>query len=115
VRGAVEVDDRTVDEALLVGGVADQFVGDLVVDRGHRLGDPLAAVAVAAVTQLNGLELAGGGAAGHPGAFDGPVVEQGFDLDRRVAPGVDDLPRLYCLDGRHGVLRIFGSFGTTGS
>ena len=56
-------------EAALVGGVAaGDRLGDLAVDVADRLRDALAAVGVAAVAQLDRLELAGRGAGRHRGA-----------------------------------------------
>ena len=60
VVGAVGVDQLPVDVALVEGVEAEQQVGDLTVDEPDGVEDALAAVAVAAVPQLDGLELAGG-------------------------------------------------------
>ena len=64
VRGAVELDHRPVQGALL-GPRALQGGGDLAVDVRDRRGDPLAGPGVPPVAQLDGLELAGRGAGGH--------------------------------------------------
>ena len=52
----------------------------------------LAAVGVAAVAELGGLELAGGGARGHRGAAVCAGAECDLDLDGGVASAVEDLP-----------------------
>ena len=65
VVGAVEVDHRPVQAGLVGGLAAGHLRRDLAVDVLHRLGDALAAPGLAAVAQLDGLELAGGGARGH--------------------------------------------------
>ncbi len=92
VGGAVGGDHGLV-AAALVGGVhAHQELGQLVVDVVDGLGDALAHVAVlVAVAQLNGLELAGGGAGGDNGAAKGAVLQKDLDLDGGVAAGVKDL------------------------
>ena len=59
------------------------------------LRDALAAVGVAAVAQLGGFELAGGGAGGHRGAPVRAGAEVDLDLDGGVAAGVKDLA---CVD-----------------
>ncbi len=60
VRRAVQRDELGVDRAL-VGGLADQGLGDLAVHMGHRLLDALAQVAaLVAVAQLERLARAGG-------------------------------------------------------
>ena len=102
VRGAVELDHRLVEGALLGGAGADQRRGDLAVDVGDRPGDALAGPGVAAVAQLDRLELAGRGAGGHRGEAAGAGLERDFDLDGRVAARVEDLPRVDGGDGAHG-------------
>ena len=78
--------------AALVGRVeAAQRLGDLAVHVRDGLRDALAAVALAAVAQLDRLELAGRRARGHGGAADGARVELDLDLDGGVAARVEDL------------------------
>ena len=72
----------------------------------------LAAVALAAVAQLDRLEGAGGRAGGDRCAADGAVVEGDLDLDGGVASRVEDLASADCLDGRHGVLLVGGGCGS---
>ena len=62
VVGAVEVDQRPVDAALVERVEADDGVGDLAVDVGDGVEHALAAEAVAAVAQLDRLERPGRGA-----------------------------------------------------
>ena len=64
VRRAVEVDQGLVDEALLAGLEADELGADRVEHRVDGLEHALAAVALAAVAQLDRLEGAGGRAGG---------------------------------------------------
>ena len=68
VVGAVEVEHQLVDAALVERVEALERVGDLVVDETDGLADALAAVAVAAVTELDRLVLPGRRAGGHRGA-----------------------------------------------
>ena len=103
---------RCVDEPLLGRLEADQLRADLVEHRVDGLADPLAAVALAAVAQLDRLEGAGGGTRGHRRAADGAVVEGDLDLDGGVAARVEDLARADCLDGRHDVLLQVEGKGT---
>ena len=104
VGGAVEVEHRLVDEALVVGVEADDRAGDRVDDAGDGLLHALAEVALAAVAQLDGLEGAGGGAAGHGRATERAVLEEDLHLDGGVAARVEDLAGADCSDDRHGVL-----------
>ena len=101
VGGAVEVEQPLVDEPLLGRLEADQLRADHVEHRVDGLADPLAAVALAAVAQLDRLEGAGRGTRGDRGAADGAVVEGDLDLDGGVAARVEDLARADSLDGRH--------------
>ena len=55
-----------------------------------------------AVTQLDGLVLAGGGAGRHRGAGQRPVVQGHLHLDGGVAAGIEDLAGADEFDGRHG-------------
>ena len=78
--------------ARLVGGVEPATApGDLAVDVRDRLRDALAAVRVAAVAQLDGLELPRRRAGRHRGAAEGARLERDVDLDGRVAARVEDL------------------------
>src|SRR5690606_4437286 len=61
----------------------------------------LAVVAVAAVTQLDGLVLAGGGAGRHRGPGQGAVVEGDLDLDGGISAGIQDFARSDLFDDGH--------------
>ncbi len=100
-RRAVQVDQRLVDQALVIGLVAEQLVLDLLGDRVHGPADRLAAVLGPAVAQLDRLEGTRGRAARHTRAADRAVVEHDLDLNGRVAPGVQDLPGMDRFNGRH--------------
>ncbi len=102
VVGAVEIEQGLIAVALVQGVAALELVADLAVHVGHGDGDALAAVAVAAVSQLDRLELTGGGARGHRGTADGTGVEDDLDLDGGVAAGVEDLAADDGFDGAHG-------------
>ena len=102
VLGAVEVDQRLVDEGLLGGVQADDRLRDLGVDRLDRLQHALAAVAaLVAVAQLERLAAAGRGARGHRGAAHDAGLEQHVRLDRRVAARIEDFSGDYIDDGAH--------------
>ena len=101
VVGVVEVAQDAVDVALVEGVEADQGVVDLVLDVADRVEHALAAVAVAAVAQLDRLELAGRGPGRDDGAALGPAVEEDLDLDGGVAPRVEDLTSDDVFDGAH--------------
>ncbi len=99
---AVELDHRLVEGALLGGACARQRRGDLAVDVGDRARDALAGPGVAAVAQLDRLELAGRGARGHRREAARAGLERHLDLDRRVAARVEDLAGVDGGDGAHG-------------
>ena len=101
VRGAVEVDHRLVDGSLIRGVGAVERIGDLAVGVRHRSRDALAQPLGAAVAQLGGLEFAGGGAGGDGGTAHRATGEGDVHLDRGIAPGVEDLPRLDAFDLGH--------------
>ena len=92
VVGAVQVEHRLVDQPLLAGVVAQQLRAELVEHAEDGLGHALAAVAaLVPVTQLDGLEGAGGGARRHCRATLRTVVQDDLDLYRGIAAGVEDL------------------------
>ena len=94
----VEVDQRAV-EAFLIGCVAPaQRLGDLAVDVADRLQDGLAAPRRPAVAELDRLVDAGRGAGRDDRAAERAGVEPDVDLDRRIAPRVDDLPSAHLSD-----------------
>ena len=85
-RRAVKVNQRLVDEPLVVGLVAEQFVLDLLRHGVNGLGNRLAAVLGTAVPQLDRLKSTGRRAARHACTAEGAVVEDDFNLHRWVAP-----------------------------
>ena len=105
---AVQLDHRAVDGHLVVRIVADQGLGDLLLDVLHGLQHALAQVAVlVAVAQLHGLVLAGGCPAGHRRAPRGAAGDQHVGLDGGVAAGIEDLPGPDLLDDRHVFERLW--------
>ena len=98
---AVEVKQRLVDEALIVGVEPDDGRRDLVEHGLNGLLHALAAVAVTAVAQFDGLVLTGRSAGGHRGPGEGAVGQGQLDLDRGVAAGIEDLARPDLLDDGH--------------
>ena len=106
VVGAVEVDQDAVDVALVERVEPDERVVDLAVDVADRVEHALAAEAVAAVAQLDRLELPRRRAGRDDGAAARPAVEDDLDLDRRVAARVEDLAADDVFDGAHGADRL---------
>ena len=100
-RRPVKVDQRLVNEPLVVGLVAEQLILDLLGHGVDGLGDPLAAVLSTAVAQLDGLEGAGGGAARHAARPSEPSSSTTSTSSGRVAPRVQDLPGMHRFNGRH--------------
>ena len=94
-------DQRLVQTALIGGVQARDRLGDLAVDVRDRTPYALALPALAAVAQLGGLELAGRGARGHRRVAVRAGAQTDLDLDRRVAPAVEDLARVDPLDLTH--------------
>src|SRR5690606_26427973 len=90
VRGAVELDHRLVERPLFGRARPDQGLGDLAVDVRDRPGHALAAPGLAAVAQLDRLELAGRGAGGNRGQAAGAGGELDLHLYGGVAAGIED-------------------------
>ena len=109
VRRAVEVDQRLVDQPLVVGAQPDDRGRDLVEHGLHRFLDALTAVAGTAVAQFHRLVLAGRRARRHRGTGERAVQQGHFDLDRRVAAGVEDLAGSDLLDDGHWLLLGHGA------
>jgi hypothetical protein len=103
VRGAVELDQASVERPLIGGVEPADARGDLAVDVRDRPRDRLPGVRVAAVAQLDGLVHARRGARRHrrPAARAG--LELDVDLDRGIAARVEDLARAHRRDGGHSV------------
>ena len=99
---AVQRDQRLV-EAALIGGVQarapPRAISPLTFATARR--DALALPALAAVAQLCRLELARRGARGHRRVAVGAGAQADLDLDRRVAPAVEDLTGVNSLDLTH--------------
>src|SRR4030095_10210017 len=85
-----------------VGGLVEQCPGQDLVDVADRVADTFAAITVAAVAELDGLELAGGGAGGDERAAEAAVVEVHVALEGGVTARVQDLPGNDEFDGGHG-------------
>ncbi len=82
---AVEIQQRLIDESLIVCAQPDDGGGDLVEDGLHGLLHALAAVAGRAVAQFDGLVLAGRRAGWHRRPRERSVDQHDLDLDRGVA------------------------------
>ncbi len=105
VLGAVEFDQRAVEEGLLVRLETHHRLGDLGVDVLDRLQHTLAEVASpVAVTQLNRLARSGRGARRHRGAAHDAGLEQHVAFDGRVAARIEDLAADQVNDGTHVLL-----------
>ena len=91
VVGAVEVEQFSVDAALVEGVETVEHAGDLVVDETDRVQHAFAHVAVAAVAQLDRLVLAGRGAARHRCSAHRARCQHDIDFDGRIAAGIEDL------------------------
>ena len=112
VLGAVELDQRVVDEALLAGVEAEDRLADFGVDVLDGFGDALAEIARGvAVAQLDRLLRAGrragrdGRAAGHAG------LEDHVGFDGGIAAGIEDLAGDDVDDGAHVQVRSVQSVG----
>ena len=104
VVGAVQVDQRAVQEGLLRRIQAEHGFADLGVDVFHRAQHALAAVAaLVAVAQFDGLARAGGRARGHGRAAHGAAFQQHVAFDGGVAAAVEDLSADDVDDGAHGM------------
>ena len=106
VVGAVEIDQGTVDLALIERVETGDRVGDLEVDEADRGQHPLATEAGAAVAQLDRFVFAGGRAARHRGSPEGTGSQHDVDLNGRVATRVQDLAALNMEDLAHGVGKL---------
>ena len=110
--GAVEIAEDLVELHLVCSGETDDGGGEELFDVADGLEHALAEEALlVAVTELNGLALARGGARGD-GRAAGRTGEEGdIDFNGGVATGVEDFARLHFDDGHVGVS---GERGTTG-
>ncbi len=89
---AVQFDQHAVQPPLVLRVETGQGVEDLAVDRVHRQGHALAAIALRiAIALFHRLVRPGGGARRHGGAAEGAVFQGHVHLDRRIAAAVQDL------------------------
>src|SRR5262249_20528751 len=79
----------------------------LAVHVGDRLGDALADPLLATVAQLDRLELTGRGTRGNRGDAARAGLQRHLDLDRRVAPGIEDLTGVDGGDRAHETATLF--------
>jgi hypothetical protein len=102
VGGAVEIDQRAVDLALVERLEPDERLGDRSAHVRDRAEHALAPITLLfAVTELARLVLPRRGAARDRRPTDRPVVEHDVDLDRGVAAGIEDLARVDLGDRAH--------------
>src|SRR5207244_3969778 len=101
VRRPVKLDQGAVEPGLVEGIAAADGLGDLAVDVGDRLGDALAAVGLAAVSELNRFVHPGRRPRRHRGATQRAGIEANVDLDGRIASRVENLARVAAFDGAH--------------
>ena len=110
---AIHFDHGPVDADLLGRVKADQFFGDLAVDRRNGLQHALAGIAcLVAIAALDRLMRAGGGARRNGSAAHRAAVQMDIDLDGGVATAVqnfagvnvDDCAHGGCLQRRRGML-----------
>src|SRR5690606_8735657 len=97
----VERDHRLVDVDLAFGIEAADRIEYLGVDGLDRLLDALAAVALAAVTQFDGLMRAGRGAGGNSGPAHAAILQIHIDLNGRVSAAVENFARDDIGNGGH--------------
>ena len=103
VFGAVELDQRLIDEGLLLRIKTDDRLGDLAIDVFDRPRHALAEVARGiAVTQFDGFARTGRGARGHGGAPHHARLEQDVAFDGGVAARIENLAGDDIDNGAHG-------------
>jgi hypothetical protein len=98
VGSAVELDHRAVERFLVRGVEAVHRLRELAVHVRDSPRYPLAAPRLAAVAQLDRLELARGGSGRDSRTARRPGLQEHVDLDRRVPAGVEDLATVDLLD-----------------
>ena len=106
VRGAVRVEQRLVDRALLGCVDADDGRSDLAEHSLHGLLDALSAVACATVAQFDGFVLTRRSAGRHRSPGETSVFEQNLDLNRGVTTGIKDLASSDLLNTGHCVVLL---------
>jgi hypothetical protein len=94
VFGAVELDQRLIDEGLLLRIEADDRFGNLGIDVLHGLHDALAQIAACiTVTQLDGLARSGRRARRHGGTPHDAGFEQYVAFNGGISAGIQNLAR----------------------
>ena len=102
VLGAVQIDQRPVDEELLGGFAAGQGVEDFAVHRIDGAEHALAAIPLGiAVALLDRLVGAGGSTGRNGGTADGTRLQRHVDFDGRIASTVQDFAGGDIDDGAH--------------
>ena len=99
--GPVELDEGAVKPLLVAGLPAANGIGDLAVDVLHGTQDALATERLTAVTQLDGLVLAGRRPGRDRGATKRAGLETHVDLNGGVAATVEDLAGMDVRDRAH--------------
>src|SRR5690606_176682 len=103
VRRAIDLDHQPVDLDLFGRVGADDVLGDLAVDRRHRVEHALAEeTRLVTIAPFDGLVCAGRGAGRHRRTSHRAVFQRDVDLDGRVAAAVEDLAGVDVDDGAHG-------------
>ena len=102
VGGAVQLDHGEVDLDLVLGIEPGQSVEYFTIHRGDRLFDALAAIALAAVPQLDRLMRAGRGTRGNRRPADAAVFQTHIHFHGGIASGVENLAAGDIEDGGHG-------------
>ena len=91
VRCAVEIDHGSVNRSLIDSVKPFEYLSDLPVDVGDRLGHTLTHPCIATVSKLDGLMSARRSARGGNRPSTGTRIQEDLGLYRRVTPGVEDL------------------------
>ena len=102
VVGAIDLEHRRVDSALILGLEADKGLSDFLVDMGHSVQNALAHIAMrVAIAQFDSLECARRRTGGNRSATERAVVKRHFNLNRRVSARVENLTPEYVDDHAH--------------
>ena len=111
ILGAVQANQKLVDQALLARINTGDGFKDLGLDRRDGLQHALALVAVAAIALFNSFVRAGRGAGRHRGAAHGAVFQEDVHFHSRVAPAVENFTGGDIDNGGHGadVLQVRSS------
>jgi hypothetical protein len=98
---AIEVQHCLVHQSLFACLVPDELRPELVDHAQYSLANALSSVASITVPQLDRLEGARRRTRGNSGPTLRAVIQDDFDLDGRVAAGIQNLSRAYELNTRH--------------